>query len=99
MPTPPPKLLDDTREVLRARHYAYRTEQRSIDWMRRGILFHQKRHPRDMGRPEIEAFLIHLATEQHVAASTQNQARSAILSQTIVPCQAFPSSERSKRNT
>jgi len=79
MPTPPPKLLDDAREVLRARHDASRTEERSIDWMRRYILFHQKRHPREMGRPEIEAFLIHLATEHHVAASTQNQARSAIL--------------------
>ncbi|HMP39229.1 MAG TPA: integron integrase [Roseiflexaceae bacterium] len=79
MSTPPPKLLDYAREVLRARHYAYRTEQSYIDWMRRFILFHQKRHPRDMGRPEIEAFLIHLATVQHVAASTQNQARSAIL--------------------
>jgi len=70
MPTPPPKLLDYAREVLRARHYAYRTEQSYIDWMRRYILFHQKRHPREMGRPEIEAFLIHLATEHHVAAST-----------------------------
>ncbi len=79
MPTPPLTLLDDAREVLRARHYACRTEQRSIDWMRRFILFHQKRHPRDMGRPESAAFLIRLATEQHVAASTQNQARSAIL--------------------
>lgn len=47
--------------------------------MRRVILFHQKRHPRDMGRREIEAFLFHLATEHHVAASTQNQARSALL--------------------
>ncbi|WP_240695855.1 phage integrase N-terminal SAM-like domain-containing protein [Candidatus Chloroploca sp. Khr17] len=46
--------------------------------MRRSILFHQKRHPREMGRPEIEALLIHVATEQRVAAATQNQARSAI---------------------
>jgi integron integrase len=72
-------LLDEAREVLRARHYAFRTEQRSIDWMRRCILLHQKRLPRAMGRPAIEAFLLHLATEQQVAASTQNQARSAIL--------------------
>lgn len=79
MSTSPPKLLDDAHEILRARHDAYRTEQSSIDWMRRSILFHQKRHPREMGRPESEAFLIHLATEQRVAASTQNQARSAIL--------------------
>ncbi|RRR75625.1 MAG: hypothetical protein EI684_04265 [Candidatus Viridilinea halotolerans] len=63
MSNPPPKLLDDAREVLRTRHYAYRTEQSSIDWMRRSILCHQKRHPREMGRPESEALLIHLATE------------------------------------
>lgn len=75
----PPKLLDQVRELLRIKHYALRTEEAYIDWIRRFILFHNKRHPRDMGTPEIRAFLAHLATEDNVAASTQNQALAAIL--------------------
>ncbi len=75
----PPKLLDQVRELLRIKHYALRTEEAYIDWIRRFILFHNKRHPRDMGTPEIRAFLAHLATEENVAASTQNQALAAIL--------------------
>ncbi len=73
------KLLDQARDALRARHYSYRTEETYIDWMRRFILFHGKRHPNGMGAPEIQAFLVHLASERSVAASTQNQALSAIL--------------------
>ncbi len=73
------KLLDQTRDALRAKHYSYRTEETYTDWIRRFILFHHKRHPQDMGAPEIQAFLIHLASERTVAASTQNQALSAIL--------------------
>lgn len=73
------KLLDQARDRLRAMHYSYRTEETYIDWMRRYILFHQKRHPAQMGVPEIQAFLVHLASERKVAASTQNQALSAIL--------------------
>lgn len=74
-----PKLLDRLREALRVRHYSLRTEQAYVDWARRFILFHDKRHPKDMGAPEVEAFLTHLAVERNVAASTQNQARSALL--------------------
>jgi integron integrase len=73
------KLLDQARDQLRSMHYSYRTEETYLDWMRRYILFHQKRHPENMGAPEIQAFLIHLASERSVSASTQNQALSAIL--------------------
>lgn len=73
------KLLDQARDILRARHYSYRTEQAYIDWIRRYILFHNKRHPLEMGAPEVQAFLIHLAAEHNVSASTQNQAISALL--------------------
>ena len=64
---------------MRVRNYAYRTEQVYVDWVRRFILFHGKRHPRDMGALQVTAFLSHLATERCVSASTQNQAKSAIL--------------------
>jgi len=73
------KLLEQMRDVLRSRHYSYRTEETYLDWARRYILFHKKRHPLEMGAPEIQAFLLHLASERSVAASTQNQALSAIL--------------------
>lgn len=73
------KLLDQAHDALRSKHYSYRTEQTYIDWMRRFILFHNKRHPGEMGAPEIQAFITHLASERSVAASTQNQALSAIL--------------------
>ena len=73
------KLLDQMRDVLRTQHYAIRTEQAYVDWARRFILFHQKRHPQEMGTAEIEAFLTHLAVDRHIAASTQNQALSALL--------------------
>jgi integron integrase len=75
----PPKLLDQVRDALRVRHYSIRTEQAYIDWIIRFILFHNKRHPSQMGVAEIEAFLSHLALKRNVAASTQNQARSALL--------------------
>jgi len=75
----PKKLLDQMRDSLRTQHYSLRTENAYVDWARRYILFHNKRHPREMGQTEVEAFLTHLATEQHVAASTQNQALSALL--------------------
>ncbi|MEX2031030.1 MAG: integron integrase [Anaerolineales bacterium] len=73
------KLLDRVRHTLRTRHYSLRTEQTYVDWIRRFILFHAKRHPELMGAAEIEAFLTHLAVDRNVAASTQNQALSAIL--------------------
>ncbi|MFQ3632430.1 phage integrase N-terminal SAM-like domain-containing protein, partial [Roseiflexus sp.] len=73
------KLLDQVRDILRAKHYSYRTEEAYIDWIRRFILFHNKRHPAEMGTPEIQAFLTYLATERNVSASTQNQALAALL--------------------
>lgn len=74
-----PRLLDQVRQRIRYRHYSISTERSYVDWIRRFILFHGKRHPRDLGGPEIEAFLSWLATEREVAASTQNQALSALL--------------------
>ena len=80
-PTGPskPRLLDRVRDALRARHYSRRTEDVYVAWIRRYILFHGKRHPADMGAPEITRFLSSLAVEGNVAASTQNQALSALL--------------------
>ncbi len=75
----PPKLLDQVRYALRRKHYSYRTEQAYVHWIKRFILLHHKRHPKEMGIPEIEAFLTHLAVHEKVAASTQNQALQAIL--------------------
>lgn len=73
-----PRLLE-VRDRIRAKHYSLRTERSYIDWTRRFILFHGKRHPRDIGAPEVEAFLSHLAVERKVSASTQNQALAALL--------------------
>jgi len=75
----PKKLLDQVRDAIRLKHYSIRTEQSYVAWIKRYILFHHKRHPRDMGSAEIEAFLTHLAVKENVAASTQNQALSALL--------------------
>ena len=74
-----PRLLDRVRWLLRAKHYSIRTEEAYVDWIRRFILFHRKRHPDDMAEAEITQFLNHLAVEKKVAASTQNQAFSALL--------------------
>lgn len=74
-----PKLLEQVRETMRLQRYAYRTEKSYTNWIRRYILFHNKRHPREMGGMEIEAFLTHLAAEENVSASTQNQAFHALL--------------------
>jgi integron integrase len=76
---PAVKLLDRVREQLRLKHYSYRTEETYLHWIKRYILFHKKRHPDDMGDEEIRAFLVHLAEKEQVAASTQNQAFSALL--------------------
>ncbi len=77
--TEPPRLLDRVRQAIRVRHYSIRTEEAYVQWSRRFILFHHKRHPSSMGAEEVNAFLTHLAVEEHVSASTQNQALSAIL--------------------
>jgi integron integrase len=73
------KLLDQMRHVLRLKHMSIRTEEAYISWIRRFILFHHKRHPKDMGAEEIRAFLTHLAVHDQVAASTQNSALCALL--------------------
>ncbi|WP_295884341.1 integron integrase [uncultured Thiohalocapsa sp.] len=75
----PKRLLEQVRDKLRAMHYSYRTEQAYLDWIKRFILFHGKRHPQEMGAAEIEAFVSHLATDRGVSASTQTQALSAVL--------------------
>ena len=74
-----PRLLDKVHAVLRIHHYSLRTEHSYVQWIKRFILFHKKRHPKEMGKLEVEAFLSYLATDKNVAASTQNQALSAIL--------------------
>lgn len=76
---PKPRLLDRVRSTLRTRHYSRRTEEAYVAWIRRYIIFHGKRHPAEMGAPEITGFLSWLAVDGHVAASTQNQALSALL--------------------
>ena len=76
---PPPRLLDRLKEQLRARHYSLRTEDAYVDWTRRFILFHGKRHPQELGAPEVQAFLSHLAVARRVSPSTQNQAKAALL--------------------
>lgn len=75
----PPKLLDRLREALRVRHYSRRTEETYSYWAKRFILFHQVRHPAEMGAEEVNAFLTHLAVKEKVSASTQNQALCALL--------------------
>jgi integron integrase len=73
------RLLDRVRDRIRAKHYSIRTEDAYLQWMRQYILFHGKRHPSELGCKEIEAFLNYLATKRNVSASTQNQAKSALL--------------------
>jgi len=73
------KLLDQVRDAVRVRHLSYRTEQAYVDWIRRFILFHKKRHPIEMRETEVSQFLTYLAVKKKVAASTQNQAFNALL--------------------
>jgi len=74
----PKKLLDQVSDAIRLKHYSIRTEKSYVSWIKRYILFHHKTHPKEMGAREIQAFLTHLASEQKVSASTQNQALSAL---------------------
>lgn len=74
-----PKLLDQVIARLRVKHYSLRTEKSYVDWIKRYIFHHGKRHPKDMGAAEVESFLSHLAVARNVSASTQNQAKSALL--------------------
>ena len=73
------KLLDEMRDQLRTRHYARSTEDSYVHWAKRYILFHNKRHPREMSTSEVEAFLTNLAVDERVSASTQNQALAGVL--------------------
>ena len=68
------RLMDQDREVLRFHHYAYNTEKSYVSWILQFIRFHNKKHPKDMGKAEVEAFLSHLAINRNVSASTRNQA-------------------------
>ena len=74
-----PKLLDQLSGVMRLKHYSLKTEKSYVHWVRRFIFFHNRRHPQEMGAPEIQSFLSYLAVNQHVAASTQNQALNALV--------------------
>ena len=82
-----PKLLEEVRRLIRTKHYSRRTEETYCDWIRRFILHHGKRHPRDMGGPEVAGFLSYLANERDVAASAQND--------TLTPF-AYPSGPASR---
>ena len=68
------RLMDQVREVLRFHHYTYKTEKSYLSWILQFIRFHNKKHPKDMGKAEVEAFLSHLAINRNVSASTRNQA-------------------------
>lgn len=75
----PPKLLDQVKEKIRFLHYSRETEKSYVHWIRRYILFHNKRHPKDMGGKELARFLNYLVNKENVAASTQNQALASII--------------------
>ncbi len=75
----PPGLLEVARDKMRLRHLALRTEQAYLQWIRRYVQFHQRRHPRDLGAADVEQFLTHLAVTRKVSASTQSQALQALL--------------------
>jgi integrase-like protein len=83
LPAPPdrskPKLLDQVRQLIRLRHYSLRTEDAYIGWIRRYVLFHGKRHPRELDEKHVSQFLTSLAINGRVAAATQNQALNALL--------------------
>src|SRR5437762_6243238 len=74
-----PKLLERVRDVVRRKQYSIRTEQVYVDWIKRFILYHNKRHPNEMAQEEVAEFLTHLARDRNVAPATQNQALSALL--------------------
>ena len=75
----PPRLLEQLRDAIQRRHYSSRTEETYVHWVKRFIYFSGRRHPRELGAPEVTAFLNYLAREREVAAATQNQALSALL--------------------
>ena len=73
MEKPPKKLLEQVSDIIRLKHYSYKTEKSYLNWIKRYIIFHNKRHPREMGGREIEEFLTYLAVEENVAASTMSK--------------------------
>jgi integrase len=73
------RLLDQVRERIRTLHYSPRTEDTYVHWCRAFIRFHDRRHPKDMGGPEVEAFLTHLAADRGLSISSHRQALSALL--------------------
>src|SRR5690348_10294997 len=77
-PVQEPRLLDQVRRALRVRHRSLRTEKAYVHWIRRYILFHGKKHPREMAESEVNAFLTHLASDRQVSAATQTQALCAL---------------------
>ncbi|MEI6077831.1 MAG: integron integrase [Verrucomicrobiota bacterium] len=79
IPNPKLKFMEQCREVMRFRRLALRSEQAYLEWIKRFILFHGKRHPKDMGEPEVRAFLTHLAVHRNVSAGTQNHALNALV--------------------
>lgn len=79
IPNPKLRLREQVREVIRFKHYSIRTEAMYWHWIRRFILFHGKKHPRDLHAPEVRTFLTHLAAHENVAAATQNQALNALV--------------------
>ena len=80
------ELCRSVRDAIRVNHYSIRTEEAYVDWIKRFILFHDKRHPKDMGAAEVEAFLTHLAVDEHVAASTQNPCTELVEVRPSAPC-------------
>jgi site-specific recombinase XerD len=79
MESRPKKLLDQVRDAIRVKHYARNTEQAYVYWIKNYILFHNKRHPKEMETGEAQTLLTHLALEKHISAFSQNQALSALL--------------------
>jgi integrase len=79
LPNPKLKLREQLGEVMRFKHFSHRTENAYWHWIKGFILFHQKRHPRELGAAEVQAYLSHLAKERSVATATQNQALNAIV--------------------
>ena len=96
---PPVPLLQRVRERIRVRHYSIRTEQAYCDWIKRFVIFHGKRHPSELGAAEVEGFLTSLAVEGRVSASTQNQAKSALLFlyKEVPSCRGSTASRRRRR--
>src|SRR5438067_1152957 len=99
VPNPKARLLDQVRDVIRVKHYSIRTEEAYVQWIKRFIFFHGKRHPREMGPREIEAFLTDLAVRGKVAASTQSQALNALvcLSQKVLQIETGESAAEGAR--